>query len=197
MHSRLSPITAPMTMNRSLAIDGSPSFIAAKKQTVPRSLGNPPSCLSRGGMASRSWHVLTNRSTLRGVGPSSGAIDSSNSKSSAVNAKGLVSGRMLLIRTVSVQAGLPIRPREAELDFLVLQAAPALDPRIRRVYGFLNDDMARQYLTRHSPSGCRTGTTRTTSRRAADARRGWTAPSGRRGHSRRRPAADRSAPAGD
>jgi len=33
------------------------------------------------------------------------------------------------------------------LDLLVLQAAPAQDPQIRRVYGFLNDDMARQYLT--------------------------------------------------
>lgn len=36
---------------------------------------------------------------------------------------------------------------EAELDLLILTAAPALDPRIGRVYGFLNDDMARRYLT--------------------------------------------------
>jgi AAA+ superfamily predicted ATPase len=36
---------------------------------------------------------------------------------------------------------------EAELDLLLLAAAPALDPRIGRVYGYLNDDLARRYLT--------------------------------------------------
>ncbi|MGS4947732.1 ATP-binding protein [Meridianimarinicoccus sp. RP-17] len=36
---------------------------------------------------------------------------------------------------------------EAELDMLLLAAAPALDPRFGRVYGFLNDDMARRHLT--------------------------------------------------
>ncbi len=34
-----------------------------------------------------------------------------------------------------------------ELDLLVLVAAPALDPRFGRVYGYLNDDMARRHLT--------------------------------------------------
>jgi hypothetical protein len=36
---------------------------------------------------------------------------------------------------------------EAELDLLLLAAAPAVDPRIGRVYGYLNDDMAKRYLT--------------------------------------------------
>lgn len=36
---------------------------------------------------------------------------------------------------------------EIELDLLLLAAAPALDPRFGRVYGFLNDDMARRHLT--------------------------------------------------
>ena len=36
---------------------------------------------------------------------------------------------------------------EIELDLIVLAAAPALDPRIGRVYGFLNDDMTRRHLT--------------------------------------------------
>ncbi len=36
---------------------------------------------------------------------------------------------------------------EAELDILVLAAAPALDPRFGRVYGYLNDDLARRHLT--------------------------------------------------
>jgi ATPase family associated with various cellular activities (AAA) len=36
---------------------------------------------------------------------------------------------------------------EPELDLLVLAAAPALDPRFGRVYGYLNDDMARRHLT--------------------------------------------------
>ena len=36
---------------------------------------------------------------------------------------------------------------EAELDLILLAAAPALDPRIGRVYGFLNDDLTRRYLT--------------------------------------------------
>ncbi len=34
-----------------------------------------------------------------------------------------------------------------ELDLLVLVAAPALDPRFGRVYGYLNDDMGRRHLT--------------------------------------------------
>lgn len=36
---------------------------------------------------------------------------------------------------------------EAELDLLFLAAAPAVDPRIGRVYGYLNDDMAKRHLT--------------------------------------------------
>jgi hypothetical protein len=36
---------------------------------------------------------------------------------------------------------------DTELDVLVLAAAPALDPRFGRVYGYLNDDMARRHLT--------------------------------------------------
>jgi hypothetical protein len=36
---------------------------------------------------------------------------------------------------------------EAELDLLLYAAAPALDPRFGRVYGFLNDDMGRRCLT--------------------------------------------------
>ncbi len=36
---------------------------------------------------------------------------------------------------------------EAELDLIFLAAAPALDPRFGRVYGYLNDDMARRHLT--------------------------------------------------
>lgn len=36
---------------------------------------------------------------------------------------------------------------EIELDLLLLVAAPALDPRFGRVYGYLNDDMARRHLT--------------------------------------------------
>lgn len=36
---------------------------------------------------------------------------------------------------------------EAELDLLLLAAAPALDPRFGRVFGFLNDDMGRRHLT--------------------------------------------------
>ncbi|MEL7211175.1 MAG: ATP-binding protein [Pseudomonadota bacterium] len=38
-----------------------------------------------------------------------------------------------------------------ELDILVLAAAPAIDPRFGRVYGYLNDDMSRRSLT---PSLC-------------------------------------------
>ncbi|WP_224824341.1 ATP-binding protein [Cognatishimia sp. MH4019] len=34
-----------------------------------------------------------------------------------------------------------------ELDILVLAAAPAIDPRFGRVYGYLNDDMSRRALT--------------------------------------------------
>lgn len=36
---------------------------------------------------------------------------------------------------------------EAELDLLLLAAAPAVEPRIGRVYGYLNDDMGKRYLT--------------------------------------------------
>jgi hypothetical protein len=36
---------------------------------------------------------------------------------------------------------------EAELDLLLFAAAPAVDPRIGRVYGYLNDDMGKRYLT--------------------------------------------------
>lgn len=36
---------------------------------------------------------------------------------------------------------------EAELDLLVLAAAPALDPRFGRVYAYLSDDLTRRYLT--------------------------------------------------
>lgn len=36
---------------------------------------------------------------------------------------------------------------QAELDLLLCAAAPALDPRFGRVYGFLNDDMGRRWLT--------------------------------------------------
>lgn len=36
---------------------------------------------------------------------------------------------------------------EPELEILLLAAAPALDPRFGRVYGWLNDDMARRHLT--------------------------------------------------
>lgn len=36
---------------------------------------------------------------------------------------------------------------EPELDVLLLAAAPALDPRFGRVFGYLNDDMARRHLT--------------------------------------------------
>jgi hypothetical protein len=36
---------------------------------------------------------------------------------------------------------------DAELDLLLCAAAPALDPRLGRVYGFLNDDMGRRTLT--------------------------------------------------
>ena len=36
---------------------------------------------------------------------------------------------------------------EPELDLLFLAAAPAVDPRIGRVYGYLNDDMGKRYLT--------------------------------------------------
>lgn len=36
---------------------------------------------------------------------------------------------------------------EAELELLLLAAAPGLDPRFGRVYGFLNDDMGRRWLT--------------------------------------------------
>jgi len=42
---------------------------------------------------------------------------------------------------------------EAELDLLIIAAAPALDPRFGRVYGYLNDDMARRSL---SPALART-----------------------------------------
>jgi len=36
---------------------------------------------------------------------------------------------------------------DAELDLLLCAAAPAVDPRFGRVYGFLNDDMGRRWLT--------------------------------------------------
>ena len=36
---------------------------------------------------------------------------------------------------------------EAELDLLFLAAAPAVDPRIGRIYGYLNDDMGKRQLT--------------------------------------------------
>jgi hypothetical protein len=36
---------------------------------------------------------------------------------------------------------------EPELEILVLAAAPALDPRFGRVYGYLNDDLTRRHLT--------------------------------------------------
>lgn len=36
---------------------------------------------------------------------------------------------------------------EIELDLIMLAAAPALDPRFGRIYGYLNDDMARRHLT--------------------------------------------------
>ena len=36
---------------------------------------------------------------------------------------------------------------DAELDILLLCAAPCLDPRFGRVYAYLNDDMGRKYLT--------------------------------------------------
>lgn len=36
---------------------------------------------------------------------------------------------------------------DLELELLVLAAAPAIDPRFGRVYGFLNDDMSKRYLT--------------------------------------------------
>lgn len=36
---------------------------------------------------------------------------------------------------------------EAELDLMLLAMAPAIDPRFGRVYGYLNDDMARRHLT--------------------------------------------------
>ena len=36
---------------------------------------------------------------------------------------------------------------EAELDLLVLAAAPALDPRFGRAYGYLSDDLTRRHLT--------------------------------------------------
>jgi hypothetical protein len=36
---------------------------------------------------------------------------------------------------------------EAEIDLLLHAAAPAFDPRFGRVYGFLNDDMGRRFLT--------------------------------------------------
>jgi hypothetical protein len=36
---------------------------------------------------------------------------------------------------------------EAELDLLLIAAAPAIDPRYGRVYGYLNDDMAKRHLT--------------------------------------------------
>lgn len=36
---------------------------------------------------------------------------------------------------------------EPELDLILLAAAPALDPRFGRVYGFLNDDLTRRHLT--------------------------------------------------
>ncbi|MGV8937551.1 MAG: ATP-binding protein [Allorhizobium sp.] len=36
---------------------------------------------------------------------------------------------------------------EAELDLLLYAAAPAIDPRYGRVYGYLNDDMAKRHLT--------------------------------------------------
>ena len=36
---------------------------------------------------------------------------------------------------------------EPELDVLLLAAAPALDPRFGRIFGFLNDDMSRRRLT--------------------------------------------------
>jgi ATPase family associated with various cellular activities (AAA) len=36
---------------------------------------------------------------------------------------------------------------EAELDLLLFAAAPAVDPRIGRVYGYLNDDLGKRYLT--------------------------------------------------
>ena len=36
---------------------------------------------------------------------------------------------------------------EIELDLIMLAAAPSLDPRFGRIYGFLNDDMARRHLT--------------------------------------------------
>ena len=36
---------------------------------------------------------------------------------------------------------------EPELDVLVLAAAPALDPRYGRVYGYLNDDLTQRHLT--------------------------------------------------
>jgi hypothetical protein len=39
------------------------------------------------------------------------------------------------------------RLTEAEIDLLLLAAAPAVDPRFGRVYGFLNDDMGRRWLT--------------------------------------------------
>ncbi len=35
----------------------------------------------------------------------------------------------------------------ADCDLLILTAAPAIDPRFGRIYGFLNDDVARRYLT--------------------------------------------------
>ena len=39
------------------------------------------------------------------------------------------------------------RLAEAELDLLLLAAAPAVDPRIGRVFGYLNDDMGKRHLT--------------------------------------------------
>lgn len=36
---------------------------------------------------------------------------------------------------------------EAELDLLLLAMAPAVDPRFGRVYGYLNDDLAKRHLT--------------------------------------------------
>ena len=36
---------------------------------------------------------------------------------------------------------------QAELDLVLCAAAPAIDPRFGRVYGFLNDDMGRRWLT--------------------------------------------------
>lgn len=60
---------------------------------------------------------------------------------------GLASARRTDAEGVWMRLAAAFDLTEPELDLLLLAAAPALDPRFGRIYGFLNDDMARRWLT--------------------------------------------------